>query len=183
VPVGGEAEHELRAAGGSVGGDRHQVGGVEAREQPGGGPPGPHDRLGLGEGEVEQQQEMAAGRGGDGRGPPGGGHRQVERLEAGDRQPAAAVPDLEVAGLEAAHGLAVAHHLHRHVHRDHLGGAREGRRWRLAVAGRRRSEHQQGGEGAAPGPVSRHGVSGSRAPPLPPPRSAPCWSPTCRHRR
>src|SRR6185295_2078488 len=63
-------------------------------------------------------------RGGAHRGP----RREIEDVEAGHRQLAPSLPHLEVLGGEAAHRLAVAHHLHRHLDGEHLGGAGKGGR-------------------------------------------------------
>jgi hypothetical protein len=135
--VGGEAEHELRPARGAVGGDGHQVGGVEGPEQAGGGLPRPGDRPGLRERQVEEEQKVPPRGGGQARHAPGAGEPlEVERLEAGHRHPAAPLPHLEVGGREAAYRLAIAHHLHRHVDRQHARGAGERRsRGLLPVAG------------------------------------------------
>ena len=160
-PVGGVAEHELRTAQGAVGCHGHQVGPLELVEEAGRRPPRPHHRFGLGEGEVEEEEEVAPGRRRHLRGLAAG-RREVEHLEAGDRQPAPPLPDLEIAGLEAADRLAVAHHLHRHLDRQHLGGAGEGgpgRRRGRGLPPRRHRGHrrhrgpeaeERGGEAAAP---------------------------------
>ena len=105
----------------------HQVGRLEAvAHQVEGRLLGLADEGRLGEVQVEEEQEVAPRRcrhlGRDVRGGSAAGARQllqVDRLEELDRPALALVVDHEVVGRQTAYRLAVAQHLHRHLHDRH----------------------------------------------------------------
>jgi hypothetical protein len=135
-PVGGEPEQQLGTFRGKVRGDGDQVRRMEgAVQEPLGRVAGAGHRRRLGEAEIEEEHEPAPRRhrhAADRLRLVGGDGGEIEHLEAGDLLLLAPLVELEVGAVKAAHRLAVAHHLHRHLDDDDVGGLGEPlrREWR-----------------------------------------------------